>query len=238
VAFQVNDSVYVPSLKIGLENEPSALKRVTVAAVSKRSVSVSLPNGAIRTIGSKLAHRNVSVLLIRIGDYSTETGLLDPLAKSLLQFCKLLLPDDQVKLERIRTQEEFCKIWNRDHAVYSHVVLMAHGDGASLQFGDESLSASDIACCLAGAASAPKSFISLACKSGRAAFAKHFSMLAPCHSLLAPFHLCHGATASQFCQTLLAKHFLEGMTIKSAFNNSQEAPGGTSFRYWRNGTMR
>lgn len=238
MAFEVGDSVYVPSLKIGLEDEPSALKKVTVSAVKGRSVTVSLPNGDQRTIGSKLAHRNVSVLLFRIGDYSTETSLLDPLAKSLLQFCRLLLPDDQVKLERIRTPAEFCKIWSRDHALYSHVVLMAHGDGASLQFGDESLSATEIADCLTGASSAQKSFISLACKSGRAAFAKPFSNLAPCNSFLAPFDLCHGATASQFCQTLLAKHFLEGLTIKSAFNNSQKAPGGTSFRYWQNGVMK
>lgn len=234
---QPGDRVYVPSTRVGLTNATSALKEVEVVSVQDRSVTVNLANGATATIGSKLVHRNVALLIVRIGDFATESSLLNPLAKSLLQFCRILLPDDQVRLEQLRTQEEFCLIWNRDHRLYSHVVLIAHGDGDTMTFGSEQLTPKDLADCFAGTNSQAKSFISLCCHSGKASFAKPFSQETPCHTFIAPFRECHGATASQFCQTLLAHHFLEGMTLRSAFKNSQNAPGGTSFRYWKNGQM-
>lgn len=236
--FSPGDDVYVPALKVGITHSSTALKRVKVVAVNGRSITVNLPNGNSSTIGSKLAHKDVSVLLFRIGDFQTEQALLNPLTKSLLQFCRILLPDDQLKLEQIRTREEFCRIWNRDHALYSHVILVGHCDGTKMTFGTNQLPVSDFEQCFADANSSPKAFVSLACQSGKAGFAKGFSQLPSCRLFIGPFQACHGAVASLFCQTLLTRHFLDGMTLKSAFNNSANLPGKTSFRYWQDGEMR
>ena len=236
--YSPGDTVYVPALKVGLNNSSTALKSVTIASVNNRSVTVSLPSGGTATIGSKLVHKDVSLLILRVGDFQTEQGLLDPLTKSLLQFCRLLLPDDQLKLDRIRTHDEFKQIWNRDHALYSHVILVAHCNGKQMTFGNGQMSVTDFGACFSNANSTPKTFISLACHSGKAGFAKSFSLLSACRAFIGPFQACHGAVASQFCQTFLAWHLLEGMTLKSAFNKSIECPGGTSFRYWQSGQMR
>lgn len=48
----------------------------------------------------------------------------------------------------------------------------------------------------------PKTFVSLACLTGRAEFAKNFSQNQICRDLIAPFQSVHGAAASQFCQRL------------------------------------
>jgi len=235
---QPNDTIYVPALKVGIQNPATAIKSVKVVSVQMRSVTVLLPEGGTADIGTKLVHKNLSLLIVRIGDYRTETTLLDPLAKSLLQFCRLLLPDDQLNIEAIRTKTELCEIWNRHHKLSSHVVLIGHGSGSSMTFGSEQLTTDDLASCLNHTCTVAKPFISLCCHTGKAEFAKPFSEQAICQSFIAPFRDCHGAAASQFCQTLLARHFLEGMTIKSAFNKSKDAPGGTSFRFWQNGSMR
>ncbi len=231
------DDVYVPALKIGLVDSQTALKKVKIISVDGRSVTVDLLYGETATLGSKLLHKEVSLLILRVGDFQTEQVLLDPLTKSLLQFCRLLLPDDQLKLDRIRTWEEFVKIWNRDHRAYTHVILVAHCNGKEMTFGTRQVSVADFEECFANTNSIPKTFVSLACQSGKAPFAKNFSSLPACRAFIGPFQACHGAVASQFCQTFLTWHLLEGMTLKTAFNKSTECPGGTSFRYWKDGQM-
>jgi hypothetical protein len=84
----------------------------------------------------------------------------------------------------------------------------------------------------------PKSFISLCCKTGYADFGKTFSGFSVCKSFAAPFNSVHGATASQFCQTMLTWSLLEGRTTTVAFKKARESvPGAVSFRLWKNGVL-
>src|SRR2546427_6152833 len=109
----VNDAVLVPWTRVGRDDGgPSALARATVAQVIGRTVVLTLPDGTESPpVGSSLVHREAAVLVVRIGDFETELGLLDPLAKSLLQYLRLLLPDDSVRLLELRSLGEVDAAW-------------------------------------------------------------------------------------------------------------------------------
>ncbi len=93
--FAVNDKVFVPASRIpGMEGHPSAFYETRIAELGVRKVKVHLQGGATSEwIGSGLCQMNIGIFIFTIGDLETETGLLDPLAKSVLQYCRLLVPD-------------------------------------------------------------------------------------------------------------------------------------------------
>jgi hypothetical protein len=108
---KVGDSVYVPRARLGSGSDgPSALVRLTVQALEGRSIVVN-PNGSSSvTVASSAAHKDIGVMILRIGDFESETALLDPLAKSLLQYCRLLLPDDMIIQREVRSTDERCDL--------------------------------------------------------------------------------------------------------------------------------
>ena len=173
-----------------------------------------------------------------IGDFQSEDGLINPLSKSLLQFCRLLLPDDHIASVKIRAIGEFGEWWAIHHAAYTHIILIGHGDKTAIYFGvggarlpisfDRRLSKHN---------ASPKLFISLCCETGTAPFARDFSKLPFCKALIAPEKSIHGAVASQYLQTFLSLHLLQGKSIKIAFNNSNSlVPGIDRFSMWTAGT--
>jgi len=238
---QVGETVYVSRARLGLgANAPSAFLQAEVMDLQDRSVRVKLPDGTWSDgVATSAVHRNIGVLILRIGDFATETTLLDPLAKSVLQYFRLLLSDDMVCLCRCRSMEELKHFWQQLHGAYSHVVIIGHGKQSAIQFGVNGwLTAQSIIEILESSNPGPKSFLSLCCKTGYAAFAKPFSQSSICDSLIAPFHSVHGAVASQFCQTYFAHHLLSGDTVRVAFTHSRTAiPGGTHFRLWQKGNV-
>jgi hypothetical protein len=169
----------------------------------------------------------------------SEAALLDPLSKSVLQFCRLLVPDDQVASIKVRSVAELRAYWVRNHRAYTHVVLVGHGDKDCLGFGvDGEVNMEGLENLFKYRGANPKSFISLCCKTGFADFGKAFSGFAVCKSFAAPFNSVHGATASQFCQTMLTWSLLEGRTTMVAFKRARESvPGAVSFRLWKNGCL-
>lgn len=239
--FKVNDIVYVPcSAFLELNEYDTALYRTTVLSTTKNSISVKLPDGsASPNIGVSRVHRDVGILLIEIGDFISESATLDPLAKSVLQFCRLLVPDDQLRTIKVRGRTELRKFWEVNQGAFSHVILVGHGDQDLLAFAvDGDVKTADVAATFKVRKAKPKLFVSLACKTGFKAFGGEFSKEAICRDFLEPFHSVHGAVASQFCQTFFASHFLDGKTVKVAFNHAREAvPGGVSFRLWHKGAL-
>ena len=122
--------------------------------------------------------------------------------------------------------------------LYSHVLLVGHGAPEGVVFG------------IGGKKEAKrfgqrihpvgpfKIFVSLCCETGRSAFGKPFSKLPFCASLIAPYHSLPGATASQFIQTFLANHLIEGRSVKVAFRDAKKGtPGTLSYRFWKQGRM-
>lgn len=86
-------------------------------------------------------------------------------------------------------------------------------------------------------AGAPKVVISLACSTGKTAFARALSKSESVRELVAPFREAHGAAASLFLQTLLHKHLLMGHEFRTAFRLANGGLEGTHFRHWRDGEL-
>lgn len=212
---QIGEQVFVPvSLLEDIGNRPSAFHRTPVLEVGGKSVRVEV-GGASHWVASSKCQRNIGLLIFGIGDLETETTLLDPLSKSVMQFCRLLASDDYVRFYKLRSMAELRSIWGREHAAYSHVLIIGHGNGAALKFAvDDWQSAEQLSGALDLAGIDPKVFVSLACQAGQAAFGRPFSQMAACGAFVGAFHSVHGAIASQFVQSFLVFHLLQGETTK------------------------
>ncbi|MBA3973801.1 MAG: hypothetical protein C0504_06235 [Candidatus Solibacter sp.] len=240
---KVGDTVYIPWARLNLEldanAQPSAIARAEIVGQENRTIQLrirGLPDPV--TIATSAVHDNAGIAVIRIGDYSTETTLLDPLAKSVLQYCRLLVNDDSLRMMELRTETELTEFWGKNHGAYRHVVLIGHGGPDGLTFGTNIVPADRLGSIFSQRGQTKKIFISLCCKTGVAGFGKVFSRSTGCESIIAPFQSIHGAIASQFCQTLLAYHLLEGRTTKVAFTKAQKlVPGGATFRLWQKGEI-
>jgi len=207
----------------------------------RRSVKVRLRDGQTSDwIASSRVTADASVLLLRIGDYSstgtTEDSLLDPLAKSALQFLRLLLQDDIIYKRAVRSTDELRVLWAREAGTFHHVVLVGHGSRDGILFGVDGLVTADELSSALGNHAPGRNFISLCCRTGWADFAREFSASQVCGELIAPFHSVHGAVASQFLQTLLVCRFFQGKSPKVSFRQANQCiPSGHRFRRWVNG---
>ena len=239
IGLQVGEDVFVPvSLMDNVGEQPSAFLRRPVLEVADRSVRVDV-GGEAHWVASSKCQRNIGLLIFGIGDLETESTLLDPLSKSVTQFCRLLASDDYVRFYKIRSMAELRAIWTRDHPAYSHVMFIGHGNGTGLKFAvDGWQTAAKIADILDIDGVDPKFFVNLACQAGQAAFGRPLSQMNACSAFIGAFHSVHGTIASQFVQSFLVFHLLEGETTKVAFRHARErVPGSTSFRLWRQGVL-
>lgn len=239
--FSVNDMAYVPaSLLPGGDREIFAMVRRKINSVTNRTIRVDLPGGNVSgPIASSKAHTKLGVALISIGDFASEPGLILPLSKSALQFCRLLLADDHLVYINIRSIDELGIWWKKHHDAYTHIILIGHGDSGAIYFGvDGAQSAANFHAVMNPAAATPKIFISLCCENGQAPFAQDFSTHPFCSSLIAPSQSIHGAAASHYLQTLLSLHLLQGKSSKIAFRHSNTMmPGSDQFLMWKNGVQ-
>lgn len=240
--YNQGDSVCVPATMIPQLGDgwPSAMYRSCVVRVVNRSVTVSLPDGSESDqLAVSKIQTDASVLICRIGDYVSETKLLDPLAKSVLQFTRLLLPDDMARLYEIRTLEEFSAVWGKHHGLFKYLILIAHGDTNCIKFAHPGkVSALDFRRVLEVPQVTAKTVISLCCKTGYKDFGKILSESPACEQVIAPLDSVHGASASQFCQTLLAHHFLDAATVWVSYKWAASATSlGSHFRFWKNGGL-
>jgi hypothetical protein len=240
--FRVGQDVWAPIYKYpGGDRAPYALARGVVREISGRSCEVDLPYIGTRKIASSLLHASVGVCIVRIGDFRSEQSAMDPICKSILNFLRLLLPDDHVRLIELRTEAELEEFFQINASAYTLWIIVGHGTLAGeLCFTRGSKRASSaLAANLASHAAAPKTFLFLSCHTGRSAFAKAFSSSKTlCDTLIGPIGELHSAIASQFAQTLLSYFYLEGRQIGVAFNKATERmPTSTRFRLWRKGVF-
>ena len=236
----------MPLHRIGTPNRDTGsafLKTKVIADVvpTKRSVVVDLVcNGQTATVPTSAVHRNVGVCVYAIGDITSERLLIDPLKESVVNFCRLIVPAGCLKERSVRSLEELKTCWaNYDHAECTHIVLIGHADENGIKFAvDGQVKPEDLGCAFATENSIATTIVSLCCKTGRADFAKPFANASNIDCFIAPFQSVHGAIASQFFQTYLGQHFLNGKTTKVAFKNAQsDIPTGINFRRWKNGEL-
>ena len=241
--FLIGEHVFIPAARTEFPDQaPFALVYKKVIGQNDRSITFDDESGP-RNVASRLVHKSgLGFLVLRIGDMATERTLLDPLAKSMLQYVRLLLPDNDVHALNVRTLAELVCWWSVNANAISHVILIGHGSENSVMFcaPPTSVTGDSLAAALIEAypSTPPKVFISLACLTGRAKFAKAFSQTTLCKELLAPFHSVHGASASQYAQSFLAHHLLDGKEFAAAHRRAVDSTiEGTKFRRWKDGIM-
>lgn len=234
--FAVGEEVWVPSTYL-TDEDNFALATRTVRGHSGRSVVVDDRDGDTVTVSTRrVHHKTLGFLLLKVGDLVTETTLLDPLAKSVLQYIRLLVPDDAVRILEARTVPEMTEYLKTNADAISHVILVGHGTPSALRVvGDSDLGGEGFADLFKG--SSPKTVISLACATGRADFAKPLSARAECKQFVAPFSEVHGAAASLYAQRLLHAHLLEGHEFRTAARLADESIERTRFRHWVDGKL-
>lgn len=238
---QIGQNVFVAThLLPNPDSYDTAIANRPVAEIQDRSARLALPGGAFtELIATSKLHANLKVLVLRIGDMETEPMLLDPLAKSVLHFLRLFMDDGFVQLLEVRSLEELQLWWSVNINAYSHVVLIGHGDMAneSIKFAvGGNKKAADFGAALDTPVQQPLVFMSLACQSGLACFAKPFSLLPFCSAFIAPFHSIPGAIGSQFCQTFFANHLGLGESVAVSYRHARSAtPGMLRFKLWRDG---
>ncbi len=239
---KVGDQVYVPCSRVKeLENHPTALYKTKIVEINDRSVKVNLPNQQVSDlIASSFVHKDVGIMLITIGDLETEDSLLQPLTKSILQYCRLLMDDDTFVLSvRCRSLEELKKVWESYVRAYKYVIIIGHGSQQGIKFAvNDWGDSATLAETLKLKRLKKKHFISLGCQTGYKSFAEEISKAKYCEDFIAPFHSVHGAIASQFSQTYLANHILQGYTAMTSFKRAvSTVPGVSSFRLWIKGKL-
>ncbi len=233
---QLGERVFVPVSKLkATVQAPSSLVEKEVREVVDRSIWVDVDEGNTERIASSLCHRKLGVLMLTIGDLETEATLLDPLGKSILQFCRLLVSDGFIYTYKVRSLQEIGVLWGESHKNYSHVILIGHGGTGGIKFANGGWNNTKAFMEVFDVVEVePKTFISLCCKTGYRAFGGTASTYTSCERFIGPFHSVHGAIASQFVQTFLVHHLLEGKTANVAFKHARvSVPGSTSFRLWK-----
>ncbi|MEV0436587.1 hypothetical protein [Nocardia sp. NPDC050413] len=236
------ETVFVPAARLGdAGRAPYALVPRKILGFEDRSAIVNdLDNEPTKVAVRHLHPGSLGFMLLRIGDLRTEQTLLDPLAKSMLHFLRLLLPDNDVHTLSVRTLPELVQWWSVNASAISHVILIGHGTPDSIQFVEPraSVTGRQLGISLGNAkpGCSPKVFISLSCHTGKTAFAREFSRTRVCRELVAPLRSVHGAGASQYAQTLLTHHLLEAVGFAAAHRRAVAASvNGSRFRRWRDG---
>jgi hypothetical protein len=239
VPYQIGEEVYVARAILGLdENHPSPFFRTKITSINKKSVKVDLLDGSqsYDIAKSKIA-RNFGVMIIRVGDFN-EANLLNPLAKSVLHYCRMLLPGDSVQLIELRTEGELCEIWKNNHGMCQQVVIVGHGCPDGFLFGNQNVTPGRLGEIFDGPNPEKKEFISLGCQTGYQRFGGVFSKARCVSHFIAPFHSIHGCVASLFAQTFLHERLLSSKTHQIAFKHARsDLMGAASFRLWKNGKL-
>lgn len=239
MALQIGDQVYVRRSLLGLDEDGiSPFYRTKVRERQNRSVQVDKPDGSLSDqIATSKVATNFGVLIIRIGDFNEE-GLLDPLAKSVLHYCRMLLPGDSVRLIELRTVTELASLWGKYHGMCQQVVIIGHGDAEGFLFGNDNIGADRLGKIFDDPSPFPKEFISLGCQTGKAGFGKTFSAARCASHLIAPFHSVHGCVASLFAQTYLNERLLASCSPKVAFKHARDdLLGAATFRLWQDANL-
>jgi hypothetical protein len=240
VGLEVGETVFVPRSILEKDlSSPSAFYQTCVLALEAKSALVDVGGGDTELVATSKCQRNIGIGIIAVGDFDSEASLIDPLSKSLLQFCRLLCSDDYVALRKVRSVAELKGLWNLVHTNYSHVIFIGHGNGDAMKFAvDGWIRPDGMSDAIDIDEVSEKCIVNLSCQLGKAAYGKAFSEFDACGSFIAPFHSVEGTIASHFAQTFLINQLLHGETIKVAFRHARQwVASANSFRMWRNGSM-
>lgn len=250
--FQQGDTVHVPTSVLPPTNGFSfeySLYSTRVVQVKRPSgkggnqIRVDLPadaNGAPQVscwIPVSKCTKHVGIAIVTIGDFLTEEMMLNPLSKSVLQYCRLLINDASVAAIKVRSIDELSKWASVNINAYSQLILIGHGDTTTIEFAvDGCIGVEALKTALHQPNYTRKVVLSLCCKTGDSSFASIFSRASYCGFLAAPQNTVGAAEASLFCQAFLAFNLLQAQTPGVAFKSAlRSTPGNHGFTLWKNG---
>jgi hypothetical protein len=239
--YKINDKVFVPVERVAAGTScPFPVVTGIVDSIKGRSVTVNCPYGiGLQEIASSAVHSaSLSVCIIRVGDFQTEASLLDPITKSIRHFLRLLISDDQVSLNYVRSLEEFLDVFNRTSPSFTHYIIVGHGSSSgNLIFSlGEYCSAKKLADSMTTMTTNTHDFLWLCCHSGDAKFARPLSAAPFCRNHVGSYRALNGATASHFAQAFFIRHLLQGCSFRIAFKKALAGlPTTDHFRHWMAG---
>ncbi len=223
--FQTNEKCCVPcNTFYGNSFCPDALILAEVITCSDTSCIVEY-SGIQKECEVSKVHFKQYIIIICFGDLKNELTNLDPLTKSILQFSRLLYKDsdEYVRFYKIRTHEEFNCLINEIQA-HNIIILIGHGSSTGI-YGLDSEK------CVCGVKDwnellidqplRSKLIISLCCETGSDDFGKEIAKLSSCAAFLAPSRPINSALASQYCQTFLLHHLMDGHSFKVSFDKTE-----------------
>ncbi len=189
---QIDDQVYVcPNRLPTLPDQGNAFFKGNVVGKQERSVRIGMPDGTHSDlIATRFVHHRVGVAVFQIGDIVSEATLLDPLSKTVLQYCRLLFGDDvYVRQFKVRSAAELNELYRtQSFHPYEHIIFIGHGSekGYLRSAIDQILSTDNLITIFSQNNPSPWHFLFLCCYLGRAAFAKQFLQENCCKSMVAP----------------------------------------------------
>lgn len=239
MAVAIGDEVYVPRTLIGLNpNGISPFHRTVVREREGRSVRIDLPGGQLSgLIAVKKLTFSYGVFILRIGDFE-EDNLLNPLAKSILNYAKMLLPGDSVKLVSVRTVREFVHFWGKCHGMCKQMILIGHGYREGFVFGKKNVRAARFRAMIEAPNPSEKEVISLACKTGYSGVGKVLSASPAVSHYVGPYQTVHGGVSSLFASTFLHERLLAHYSARVAIRHARDdLLGAASYRLWESGNL-
>ena len=241
---ELGDRVYVNTSRLASEvPAPGALYATSVVERADRSVRVNLPGGEVSEwISTKFVHHQAGIAIIQLGDYLNEATNLDPLSKGILQNARILYGDDSsVRYWKIRSKSELRYLFSSNFLGFADkIILIGHGDDeGELSIGSSGISAARLGKAISASEQGPASgwqLLCAICHSGRASFGKTLSTYRNVNCVIGPMHESHSSEMSQFIQTYLNWHLLDGMTTTVAAKYARHsATGNATFRMWKSG---
>jgi len=217
-----------------------ALVRAEVLNIEGETIKVNIGEGTeTQAIDISKVHKNPSILILCLGDIVSESQNLDPLAKSILHYCRLFHRDGgQVKYYKTRSIDDLKDIWNEYGKTFSIIIFISHGCTEGFTFGLKHvcISAKELKSVFTLDEEQNKLFISLSCQTGCGDFGSAISNTKFCKEFIGPDSNIHSALASQFCQTFLANYLMDGSNIIESFKKAKKAiPGTMSFNLFLDG---
>jgi hypothetical protein len=235
--YQTGQEVFVPASQPGITEPPYYLASRTVLRVQGRSIVVNSRNGLTAQVATAKVLPRVGILLIRIGDFASESELLDPLYKCLLHYLRLLIGPEVVGCQ-VRSYRELEMIWSAQHATMMFAVMIGRGKKDAVQFAVDGWGDALRIKSAFESGGTEVSLISTARETGLRSFSQTLSRSAVIREVVAPQHSVPGPVAAQFVQNYFAERLVAAQTGKTAFTRARKTTAATcNFRRWKNGVL-
>ena len=233
-----NARVHVPSRCVDLIDYPSAMVECRFRGVlGTKGIVDKVPtkSGQQFQIKTSLITRKLGFLIVQVGDFETETSILEPLHNAICATTALVLMPEYVTKLRVRSLTEFERFWKKSAKLISHLVLVGHGSKTGLKFGDTIVEPTDFNNAIQSPSNIGQAphIISLCCNSGNGTVGKQISASPACRSFVGPSGPIHVANAALFYQSFVSHSLIDGRTTKWAYQRSRVfTPGVIEFNCW------